>query len=383
MEDFDPDRMREALCLRRISLRSAARQMGFDVGYLSRVLNRKQRPSEALLLAFDRLCPPMATRDAGDEDVRGRFAHLLAHDSQFGGDYVADAGLQVWRAEQAVLDQTVDPSLGQVSAVAELAEVAGWLCYSAGRNAEARVAFGTALDLARYGRDHGMQWFAADMLAMVAVAQEKPGEAMRLAHMSLDLSSGAPGRVSTMARVRQARSLAMVGDRSRSWREMVRAIGGLQDSISPRDPRWAWWITSTEIVGHKGEMLLTLGQAGEALECFRQAVCDVDAMAGTRPRAALFYRVAELHALAESRQWQSASEVLRTITPLLPTVSSGMLRRRLARALRPVRGVAPEWLTADAADAMRYVSWQPGTPAGGRQWHEMAQPEAWDAEGTA
>lgn len=348
-DQFSPESAREALQARGLSLREASRQMSYNVSYLSRVLSGKQKPSAAFQSAFRSLVSPFPKDVGEDAGYRSHFEALLRHDSRFGGDNVASAGLQVWQWEQAILDRTVDPAPGQVSAVAELAEVAGWLCYSAGRYDEARQAFGESLTLARHCRDQGMQWFAADMLAMVAVAQGRPGEAVRLAEASLELSSQVPGRIAVMARVRRARALAMAGDHTRSWQEMSRALGGLEDSLSDRDPVWTWWITPGELAGHKGEMLMSLGQPMEAIACFRKAVAETD---DDRARAGLSYRVAELHALSESQEWRACETALSDMAPLLGTVSSGMVRTHLGAAVRSLRRSAPDWLVDVSRDVL-------------------------------
>lgn len=345
---FNAQAVRDAIEKRGMSLTGAATAMSYNVAYLSRVLAGKQQPSRKFLAALDAVLSTPA-EESRELSYRAQFDALLRHDSRFGGDHVASAGLQVWRAEQYVLDRTADPEPGVVSAVAEMAEVAGWLCYSAGRFDESRQAFAESLTLARHSADLGMQWFATDMLAMVAVTQDKPGEAIRLSEASLDLSAHVPGRVAVMARVRRARALALAGDRTRSWTEMSAALSGIDGSLSDSDPAWTWWITPAELAGHKGEMMLSLGQPGEAVECFRRAIAGTPAK---RARAALSYRVAEFHALIDSHAWEDAGAAIEGLAPVLATVSSRMTRLRLADAMRAVRKSAPDWLVDTSRDVL-------------------------------
>lgn len=349
---FNAPAVKAALRAHGLSQRAAARQLGYDPAYLSRVLSGEQAPSAALVSALDGIVRPVGA-SGGSEDAgyRPQFNALLAHDRKFGGDHVADAGLQLWRHEQGILDRTVDPEPDRVAAVAELAEVAGWLCYSAGRYAEARHAFSESLTLARHCGDLGMQWFATDMLAMVATAQGRPGEAGRLAGASMELSARVPGRVAVMSQVRRARALAMAGERTRSLAEMTRAMGGLEDSISDRDPVWAWWITPAEVAGHKGELLLALGQPGAAREYFHACVA---AFAGEdRARGEYSYRVAELRALVGMQAWHDCETSLTGLAGLVGRVSSGMVRTRLDATLREIRRTAPSWVVDVAADVLR------------------------------
>jgi hypothetical protein len=147
-----------------------------------------------------------------------------------------------------------------------------------------------------------------------------------------------------MARVRRARALAMAGDATRSQREMAAGIGGLDESVGARDPRWAWWIQRPELMGHKGAMLMSLGQAGQAVECFREARRGALRRDTDRTRAHLFNSAAELGALAATRQWTAASEVLEGIAPGLSVMSSGLVRSQLHAPVRAVRRDAPPWL---------------------------------------
>ncbi|WP_424860542.1 helix-turn-helix domain-containing protein [Streptomyces sp. MMS24-I29] len=102
--------VREALRRRGMSIRAAARELSYDHAYLSRVLSGKQEPSPHLVdglrtLVRDEAQPLASVSQELDDDgyVRSAVAHLLQHTSRFGGAHVADAVVQVWRAEQRKL----------------------------------------------------------------------------------------------------------------------------------------------------------------------------------------------------------------------------------------------------------------------------------------
>lgn len=366
MTDF-ADRVREALAAKGMSIRGAARALPYDVAYLSRVLNGKQPPSAKLAAAFDVLLgtdgelagmvKPTAPkrRRAEEEDgvtgdlayVRKSVAHHLEHDNRYGGDQIAPAAVQVWRAAQRQLDSGTVPDRMQrqyAAAVAEAAEVAGWLLFDADKLEPARTAFMEAEALARHAGDRPMRWFVQDMIAMMGVQDGRPGEAVRIAD---ELLSGlkVPPRVALLARIRRGRALARMGERSRALNEMEAAWAALGDSISPNDPAWTWWVNELELSGHEGEVFLSVGEVGKALPRIHRAREMAQAF---RPggRGVFYYSVSMLEAYATGRAWRECEDELVAIPALLEVVSSGRNRRRLRSVLRGIARdpEAPDWL---------------------------------------
>lgn len=355
MGDFG-SRVRALLTERGMSLRATARALNYDPAYLSRVLNGRQQPSEALATALDGLLDadgalvslaapevrqpePGAERPTGvDEDIahmRASVAHLLAHDNRYGSTAVAPAAVQVWRAEQRKLDRGAVPDrarTGYLSAVAELAEIAGWLLFDSRQWDASRTAFLESHLLARQAGDRTMEWFALDMLAMHDVQTGRAGEALRIAD---ELLTGlrVPPRVTLLARVRRGRALAQVGDHRRALAELGGARAGLEDSISPRDPAWAWWVNDSELTGHEGEALLAAGEAKAAIPKMQRAL-ELASAHFPGGRGALYYSVALLSAYAATHAWRECEATLASINTLLETVTSERSRHRLRATLR-------------------------------------------------
>ncbi|MFJ6463476.1 helix-turn-helix domain-containing protein [Streptomyces sp. NPDC091387] len=346
------DGVREALNRRGMSIRAAAKALSYDHAYLSRVLSGKQAPSPQLIDSLDALLgvsEPQPPAPAAELDstayVRSAVAHLLEHDNRHGGAHVADAAVQVWRAEQRKLDQLVDPDKSYLAAVSEIAQVAGWILFDAHRTDEARQAFIESQMLARHAGDRSRTWFALDMLAMQAVQSGRAGEALRIADELLSLPR-IPPRVALIARVRRARALAQAGDRSRSLAEMTGAQSALQDSVGGRDPGWTWWVNDAEVAGHQGEMLMSLGDHASAVPHLQRARSLV------RPggRGALYYSVAELTALTSVGAWRDCDALLTDMAPLLDRVASTRSRSRLTETLRFIDRDAPPWLASTARE---------------------------------
>ncbi|MFH9067793.1 helix-turn-helix domain-containing protein [Streptomyces alboflavus] len=377
MTDF-AIRAREALAAQGLSMRGAARALPYDIAYLSRVLNGKQAPSARLAVALDELLgasgelaallaapgepvPWLADRESGVEGdiahVRTSVAHLLEHDHRYGGDQVAPAAVQVWRTAQRGLDSgTVPDRLRReyAAAVAEAAQVAGWLLFVADRQESARTAFLEAYALACQAGDRPMQWFVQDMIAMQGVQSGgRLGEALRIADAFLS-GLRVPPRVTLLAHLRRARALAHAGDGARALSEMKASWAILDDSIGPRDPAWTWWLNECELSGHEGEVHLALGDPARALPRLRRAreLAEAFRPAGS---GAFYYGVAELVACARAGAWRDCEGALLSVRPLLETVSSGRSHNRLRRVLDGVArdDRAPAWLT----DLVRDSDW--------------------------
>ncbi|MFD8618279.1 helix-turn-helix domain-containing protein [Streptomyces sp. NPDC059513] len=346
MSDFSRD-LKAELQSRGMSLRGLSKELHYNVSFLSRVMNDKQKPSMELAQALDAylgtdfvsLLEPVRQEPAPQDDYVARsVGYFLEHDNRHGGDHVASAAQQVWKTEQSKLEAFTDKK--RISGVAEIAEVAGWLLFDANRQKEAREAFIESHLLAKLAGDNPMQWFALDMLAMQDVQDGKAGEALRISEELLTRPK-IPARVALLARVRHARALAITGDRSRTLDTMQRAQGALQDSIGPRDPQWAWWVDEMEVVGHQGEVFLSLGSPKEAIPHLQKA----NEMVKPLSRGSLYYSVAELTALVKVQAWREAEDSVTRIAAILDAVTSSRSRARMKEPLRVIDRDGPSWLS--------------------------------------
>jgi transcriptional regulator with XRE-family HTH domain len=346
--------VKQELEARGLSLRGLSKAIHYNPSFLSRVLNEKQKPSIELAQALDRLWgtdlvstlePVRQEESPKDDYVQRSVGYFLEHDNRHGGDHVASAAQQVWKSEQAKLKTYEDKS--RIAGVAEIAEVAGWLLFDANRQKEAREAFIESHLLAKLAGDDSMQWFALDMLAMQDVQEGNAGEALRISEELLTRPR-VPARVALLARVRHGRALAVAGDKGRALETMKRAQGALQDSIGPRDPEWAWWVDEMEVVGHQGEVMLSLGEPKAAIPHLQKA----NSLVRPVSRGSLYYSVAELTALVKVGAWREAEGTLERIVPILEAVTSSRSRARLRQALRVIDRDGPSWLSDYAKEAL-------------------------------
>ncbi|WP_367044576.1 helix-turn-helix transcriptional regulator [Streptomyces sp. Je 1-332] len=365
-------KLRALLTERGMSLRGTARALNYNVAYLSRVSNSRQRPSVQLAEMLDdflqaggelaQLAAPKSALAAvefsgPDSDIshmKESAAFTLRHADQHGGDSVAPVAVQVWRSAQRKLDAGEIPEAAQrryLAAVSEAAEVAGWLLFDAGAHDAARSAFLESHMLARHAGERPLEWFALDMLAMLDTERDRPGGVLRIAEEVLSRRR-IPPRVALLARVRRGRALAQIGERQRALIDLSAARGGLEDSLDPRDPEWTWWVNQQEVRGHSGHAFLSLSDLGSAIHIFHEA------LERATPRGAMLYRIGLVRSYAQGKAWKEVEEEIHKILPLLNTISSGRNRPLLRHALQVVDQATsvPAGLSALARDTVATIA---------------------------
>lgn len=348
-----------------MSVRALARATRFDHAYLCRVLAGKQRPSPGFLEAADAALgadgalrelaphPEPAPPPAGDDTERmhATIAHLVDLDGRYGGDDIAGMAARVWADGKRRLDRGAVPERQRsdyTAALAEMAEVAGWLAFDAGDLAAARRMGLESHLLAQQCGDMSMERFALTHLAMVDVEQRRPRGAADIADQLL-AQPRLPRRVQMVARIRRARAWAQLGDRETALKDLHAARSGLEDSVRPGDPGWTWWVTPSEVSGHYANVYLALGRAGEALPYLHECVEALEAAQGQQ-RGALHARVSLVEASSAAGLWEECGRHLGVVRDLMEVVGSGRNRRRLRETTSRLeaRG-APGWLREEAA----------------------------------
>lgn len=221
-----------------------------------------------------------------------------------------------------------------LASAAEVAELAGWLLFDADQQDASRTATLEAHMLARHAGDRSMERFALTNLAMQDVEVDRPGEFLRIADELLS-HPRIPPRIALLARLRRGRALACMGEHRRALDDLGTARAALQDSITPRDPAWTWWVNDCELSGHEGEALLALGDADAAVPKMERAA-ELSAAFRPEGRGTLYYQVSLVQAYTVARAWRECASALDAIPPKLGLISSGRNRRHLRTALRAV-----------------------------------------------
>src|SRR5690348_7902427 len=128
------------------------------------------------------------------------------------------------------------------AAVAELAELTGWLLCDANRQAGAGHANRLALRLARRCGHRSIELFVIHHMSLQATYLRQPRRAYDVLRPVLDGKRLTP-RLHAMFQLRLARAHAQAGHSGDAFRALARSRALLQDGASDRDPSWAWWVS--------------------------------------------------------------------------------------------------------------------------------------------
>ncbi|GGM74172.1 hypothetical protein GCM10012275_51100 [Longimycelium tulufanense] len=284
--------------------------------------------------------------------LRATIHHLVALDSAHGGGDTSRLAVRTFNSAHRKL--TAGYYLPKVerdfeAVTAELGEVAGWLCYDAERQTEARQLNLEALALSRLAGDRPMELFVLSNQAMMSLHTGRPQEALRIADSVLE-HNHLPPRLGVLFRIRRARALAALGDRTSALVEYARVRSLFAEGVSRHDPSWTWWITDRELRWHEGMGLTSLGDWSAAIPRFVAAV-DCPRF----PRGLYVSRTYLLEALVRAEAWPDAETVALDTLPMVGEVGSIRAERVLGGiAARSHHGGSP--MSASLSDIMSEIS---------------------------
>ncbi|MFJ9339872.1 DNA-binding protein [Streptomyces sp. NPDC101733] len=234
-----------------------------------------------------------------------------------------------------------------LAALAELAEVAGWILFDAGRYRQARAMNARSLTLAGLCGD---RWTARLTLLNHSMLTAHTGRARTALRVAARVAGPRPlpARVAGLVLIRQAHALALLGADREPLALMDRARGRFLDGLSRRDPRWAWWIDEAELLGHHGWVHARLRRWDRAVPLLQEAV--------TAPGPAYrhLFTAELLSALARAGAWREALDLITELAPRAAAIGSVRTTESLARTAARLRrsGAAPTSLR-DAAQFLR------------------------------
>ncbi|RKS06682.1 helix-turn-helix protein [Nocardiopsis sp. Huas11] len=300
-------RVRAALRERGMSISAAARAMNFDKGYVSRVVNGKQRPSAALVTALDNLLGTegglVELHTAMDEDDRSRVAAVV------GGDrYKADAStvraLSDVLAAQRRLDDTLGPAamlaptLVQMDTVVSLArdsdarsmpadvrdglklvaaewvQFAGWLRAEARDDADAVRLLTEAEDYADEINDGPLAAQAANFKGYLSRQRQNARGVVRWFLTAYNTPGAHPAqRLGDAAQA--AQGLAMLGERDSARRLLDEATALSHRAEIETPPGTAYWLVPSFHGLNIGLAYLALGDTTQAAASIRDALANL------------------------------------------------------------------------------------------------------------
>ncbi len=251
---------------------------------------------------------------------------LLALDRQMGARAAArDALLAATEAYRPHGDREL------CAAVAELREVAAWILFDAEEQDLALRLNRRALAMARCCADRATERLVLANLSMQQAHIGRLRASYDTAALALD---GAPtARVATVFAVRQARALALAGQRAAALRALNRADSLFLDGLSDRDPRWAWWVDEQELDGHRGITLAALQEWDRAIELLADAGQDGGS---DSPAYRVLFRTELFSALVGAGAWRQARELAERLMPYADGIGSGRAVNSLRHTIRVI-----------------------------------------------
>jgi transcriptional regulator with XRE-family HTH domain len=361
--------MKRRIALARITQAALAATLFTDKAHVSRLANGVVHPTpemadridnalnaagELSALAGQRTAaaPADLRRPMDDTDI-GRLhdtvQQLVSLDTMHGSEGLHTVAARAFRNAHRQL-ATAGAAPGTASdlhaAIAEVGEVAAWLAYDSEHQQESRQVATEALLVAQLAGDRSMERFLLSHLSMQAVYLGRGAEGLQIADRVL-AEAPKSGRVVGMLRVRRARALGELGDRTEALAELERARGELAGGIGPNDPAWTWWLHEAELAVHEARLLAATDDGRGAVRASQLAVA---ALPDRQGRDQALYRAWLLHDLVNVRGWRDAERVAEDLMAKAPVVGSARVPKILRGAVRAAeRGRAPRW----AVEAIR------------------------------
>jgi tetratricopeptide (TPR) repeat protein len=358
------EEIRRLMAERRVGLRELARQVSYDPGYLSKVVNGRKPVSGDLgrrldvaldaggvLAAFaampglngsfspddeERLILAARHPERIDRNVVGSLAAVLAAERRLEDQVGSAAMLKPVTAQLDVVGELAAearaPLRGQVLGVAgQYAQFAGWLNANTERLARARTCYDRALEWAAECGDANMTATALNMKGHVAWLSGKVGPMIGLsqaAQASKDISTG----VRALAAQQEARGHALAGDGDDADRKLDEAVSLVSRAAGhPEDePPWIYFFSPAYLALQRGLAYLYLGRYPQAVESLTAGLAAMPPEAGQSEYIAGYLgRLAAAH--AQSGELEQACVVAAQAIMIARQTGSSRLTAQLSR----------------------------------------------------
>ncbi|MDZ5442719.1 transcriptional regulator [Micromonospora sp. 4G57] len=229
--------------------------------------------------------PGLRAGPGGSGPDVAEMAELRRWDDLLGGaDLAAHAARRLRRTARALSGAGPGTRGRLLPALAEAAQLAGWLAADAGDLTGGLDAYRLALRAALAAGDPALAGHVLGSASHLLAGAGDPEGALALARTGYAGARGAasPGlRALLLHRVALA---AALGGRQRAARQALTAAGRLAGPDPGREPPWLYWLDDAELAAMTGRTLVALGRPGPAAALLRPAVHGRG-----RPRRAAVY----------------------------------------------------------------------------------------------
>ncbi|MBX7268012.1 helix-turn-helix domain-containing protein [Micromonospora sp. Llam7] len=295
-------------------------------------MKRRTLVSASLAAPFAAVLGEVQTYVAADgaRQIRLMVPELYTLDDQIGGEAVCQAAQWCLSKVDSLLNQADynEPTGRELqSAYGEMAEMAGWLHFDAGRYEEARFYYGEALRAAQLADDLNLEVLTLASMNTLSRYQGRPREAIQLIQLAQRRAAGwAPPRLAALLAAREAVCWAQLGDAAASRNAMHRAYHVFHPDIGEEDPHWLAFFDTAELAARRATASGYLGRPEQAATAMQAAV---DGLGAKFQRNRAYYSVRlGLSLLAEGDQTR-ACHIVAPVLPLFKDVRSGRANARL------------------------------------------------------
>lgn len=289
MRDF-ADLARRALRDSGYSMKAAARAINYDVAYLSRVLNGKQKPSANLAQCLDTLVgaggalaatvldpdgQSRVSRSAGNpsrldagtvEALAGVLAAYRRLDDAVKPEAVIPATMEQMREVTRMLKGARGPHRDSLAEVAsEFVQFAGWMFAQVRKDGEAVRLLNDALELADEIGNGTLAAQALNFKGYIARQQERPQGIARWFAAAANTPGAHPAqRIGDY--LQAAAGMAAMGELDAALRMVEKAEGLTDKAAALAPPETAYWLTPAFNRLNMGLCALALGRYSDATD---------------------------------------------------------------------------------------------------------------------
>jgi len=202
---------------------------------------------------------PLATARTGHrigertvEDLTGRVHGLrLADDVLAGGDLIGPAFRELRAAVRLYQESTHTERIGNalLTAIGELAQIAGWIASDAGRHGQAEQAYRLGISAARQAHDTTLAGNLMGSLAYQHANTQRPADAVTMATEAARVTGDrAPARARALALDR----LAWAHTKADHPQDTIRALGQAREALDTHhdgteEPGYLYWVNDEEL----------------------------------------------------------------------------------------------------------------------------------------
>ncbi len=146
-----------------------------------------------------------------------------------------------------------------LAALAELAQLAGWMALDAGKHGLAQRYLFTALRTGREANHHALAAHVLGDLAFQAASREYPGDAVPLGEAAAHVAAIATAGVRASVQTRLAYGYAIAGRLDDFERAYANGLDQMANREPHDDPAWMYYLTSNHLDSQAGYALVHAG----------------------------------------------------------------------------------------------------------------------------